>query len=119
MDETRNNNTGISWKWLAGILVTAVLTFAAYNWNRLEDRVQAAEERTTQLTAEQAEIHAVSISRFEEVIRRLDRIERTLDQTRVQSRLYNPETRPPVDDTPKASSDHGFPTTEGLKRRPK
>ena len=74
------NNTAVSpsWSWVAGTLLTLLLIFAGYGWTTIDARITRAEEKTSALTVDQARTEA----HYEEIIRRLERIEEKVEQSK-------------------------------------
>lgn len=86
-------NISVTWRWIAGVLLGIALSIGSYMWVSMDSRVTAEENRSIEFKSSQAELHAMIELQYRDIVRRLDRIERQLDQSGV-------------------ASNHGFPSTK-------
>lgn len=70
-----NGDVWITWKWIGGIALSALLSIGGYSLVRLDERVTQNETRAFNAAA-RSDIGDVQ---YREIIRRLDRIENRLD----------------------------------------
>lgn len=76
MESNNSGRSGPSWTWIVGALMTVLFFFGAYGWNSIDARISRAEQKTSELSI----AAAIHMAQYEEIIRRLNRIEEAVEQ---------------------------------------
>lgn len=84
-----------TWKWIVGLLLTLLLSVLSYSAVQLEDRVHATETKAS-IAEHKADLVE---SRYQEILRRLDRLEQLNDRIleRVSPQAFPTGRKPPVE----------------------
>lgn len=90
MESNNSGRSGPSWTWIVGALMTVLLFFGAYGWNSIDSRISKAEAKTSELSI----ASAIHMAQYDEIIRRLNKIEEAIEKLPQPSvRVGAPKTR--------------------------